>query len=463
MKNVKVGLLPFYVALYDATSPEMRPEIEAYYRAIAEKLRGQALDVLTCPVCRLEEEFSAALRQFHQDGAQAVITLHLAYSPSLESARPLAKTPLPLIVLDTTPDDLFDPTVDSARIMYNHGIHGVQDMCNLLRRNGKPFVICAGHATHSDVLKRVSDAAHAAAAWFHLSNAKVGMVGDPFQGMGDFQIAEAQREQLGIQVVSYPLDQDTTALDAVRQEALEEEYRLDRQRYRFGADIPLDTYFATERVGLAIRAWIRQEGLTAFSMNFQAAGTVPCFPTMPFSEACKAMSRGIGYAGEGDALTAAFVGALLQSWPDATFAEMFCPNWRDNTIFFSHMGEFNPNAADGKPHMIVKDFPFAPGFDPTCIMGHMKPGRACFANLAPTADGFRLVLAEGEMQKLPERIGSFENSVSGWFKPDVPLCRFLEEYSRAGGTHHGVLVYGATAETLRHLSTFGGIALSVIA
>ena len=55
MKNVKVGLLPFYVALYDATSPEMRPEIEAYYRAIAEKLRGQALDVLTCPVCRLEE------------------------------------------------------------------------------------------------------------------------------------------------------------------------------------------------------------------------------------------------------------------------------------------------------------------------------------------------------------------------------------------------------------------------
>ena len=93
----------------------------------------------------------------------------------------------------------------------------------------------------------------------------------------------------------------------------------------------------------------------------------------------------------------------------------------------------------------------------------MKPGRACFANLAPTADGFRLVLAEGEMQKLPERIGSFENSVSGWFKPDVPLCRFLEEYSRAGGTHHGVLVYGATAETLRHLSTFGGIALSVIA
>ena len=23
--------------------------------------------------------------------------------------------------------------------MFNHGIHGVQDMCNLLLRNGKPF------------------------------------------------------------------------------------------------------------------------------------------------------------------------------------------------------------------------------------------------------------------------------------------------------------------------------------
>ena len=36
-----------------------------------------------------------------------------------------------------------------------HGIHGVQDMCNLLVRNKKQFFIEAGHYKESDVIERV--------------------------------------------------------------------------------------------------------------------------------------------------------------------------------------------------------------------------------------------------------------------------------------------------------------------
>ena len=50
--------------------------------------------------------------------------------------------------------------------------------------------------------------------------------------------------------------------------------------------------------------------------------------TMPFLEISKAMSRGIGYAGEGDLLTAALVGALLAAWPRTTFTEIFCADWK---------------------------------------------------------------------------------------------------------------------------------------
>jgi len=34
------------------------------------------------------------------------------------------------------------------------------------------------------------------------------------------------------------------------------------------------------------------------------------------------MSRGIGYAGEGDVLTAALTGALLSVYPDTSFTEV---------------------------------------------------------------------------------------------------------------------------------------------
>lgn len=462
MSKIKVGLLPMYVALYDTSSPQMRPEIEAFYATIAEKLRGFGLDVLTSPVCRLENEFADAIRSFEEGGAEAMITLHLAYSPSLESEKPLANTSLPLIVLDTTPDYLFDTTVDNDRLMYNHGIHGVQDMCNLLRRNRKPYVICAGHWEKSDVLDRVARAARVAASWSRLSHSKVGLIGVPFKGMGDFRVSDEAMEKLGITVVNYPLSDDTAALDAITQEEIDAEYALDCERVSIGPEIPREIYDATERVALSVRKWVEKEGLTGFSMNFEEAGLHGNFPRMPFSEACKAMASGVGYAGEGDALTAAFVGALLRAYPDTTFAEMFCPNWSGNTIFFSHMGEFNLNSADGKPHMIVKDFVFGPGEDPTSILCHFKPGKACFANLAPTADGFRLVLADGDMVKLAERIGKFEGSVSGWFRPAMSVAHFLEEYSRVGGTHHGALVYGADADDLRALAEFGGMECTII-
>ena len=99
--------------------------------------------------------------------------------------------------------------------------------------------------------------------------------------------------------------------------------------------------------------------------------------------ACRAMEEGVGYAGEGDALTAALVGALLTSFPETTFVEMFCPNWRDGYVFLGHMGEYNLRIAAEKPHMVVRPFPFGDAGDPFALMASMKKGRSVLVNRAP--------------------------------------------------------------------------------
>ena len=139
MNQVKVGLLPLYLELYDKTSPQNRKDVEVFAGDIAARLESRGLQVTAAPVCRLKEEFTLAGRLFEEKDVAAVITLHLAYSPSLESADMLAGLKVPVLVLDTTPDFCFLP--DGRAITSNHGIHGVQDMCNLLRRNGKSFFI----------------------------------------------------------------------------------------------------------------------------------------------------------------------------------------------------------------------------------------------------------------------------------------------------------------------------------
>ena len=452
MNKPKVGLLPLYVKLYDDYLQWMRPRIEAFHKTITAKLESEGLEVLTVAPCRLEAEFKAALDSYEAAGCDAVITVHLAYSPSLQSEKPLRECRLPLIILDTTPDLVFSPEGPSAQLDFDHGIHGVQDMCNLLNRNHVPFDICAGHWQESRVVKRVADLARGYAAAKALSSMKVGIIGDPFDGMGDFRVPyEEVKKDLGTEIVKYPASAIGAYAKKVTESRIDEAQKEDEARFE-NKNVPDALYREVMRASLAVKDWIEAEGLGAFTLNFLEAGKNTGLRHMVFDRACRAMEEGVGYAGEGDALTAALVGALLTSFPETTFVEMFCPNWRDGYVFLGHMGEYNLRIAAEKPHMVVRPFPFGDAGDPFALMASMKKGRSVLVNLAPLGDGqYTLTTIEGEM--LPAPVNSdFKDLVNGWFKPDRRLEEVLEEYSRNGGTHHSAMVYGVSAEAIKPLA-----------
>ena len=116
MQKVKIGFLPLYVELYDLTCPEMRPKIEKFNNEVIEKLKEYA-DVYAMPICRLEAEFKEAVRLFEEKDVDAVVTMHLDYSPSLESAPALAAVEVPIIILDTTCQYDFGPGQSVDEIM----------------------------------------------------------------------------------------------------------------------------------------------------------------------------------------------------------------------------------------------------------------------------------------------------------------------------------------------------------
>ncbi len=459
MNQAKVGLLPFYLELYDETVPEIRPDIDAFHEKAVGKLREAGLEVVDAPVCRLEKEFLAAVKMFEDREVDAVVTLHLAYSPSLESQEALKRLQVPILVLDTTPDYVYDQTTDAGKLMLNHGIHGVQDMCNLLVRNHKLFRVFAGHMEHSDVMARLAEAARAAGIVRLFCRSRVGLIGEPFHGMGDFQVDFGELERrFGIETVRYDFTEGERRIKAVTEQEIQEEYQEDQAFFEIRLQLTRQVYDRSQRTGLAVRRWLEEKQLTAFTVNFLAtAGSNPGLPVMPFTECSKAMMRGIGYAGEGDVLTAAFTGALLQGFSDVTFTEMFCPDWRSGSVFLSHMGEFNYRVAAGKPILQEKPFPFTDAENPSVAYRTMKPGRAVFVNLAPLGGGeYLLTAAAGEMLSIAGE-NSMEEAVNGWFRPDVPLERFLELFSQTGGTHHSVLIYGGSLECMEYLADFLGI------
>ncbi len=517
-EKIKIGLLPMYIKLYDDIWPELRLRMEAFLEKIKESFRIREIEIIDIPLCRLKSEFDAAVRMCEKEKADAIVTLHLAYSPSLESAESLAETSLPVVVLDTTETFDFSPTQAEGEILYNHGIHGVQDMCSMLARNGRQFYIEAGHWQESDVIDRAVCRLKGIKVASNMKKSRVGIIGSPFEGMGDFCVpAEKLRREIGIDTIKFDACKAVKLQDSIADEEIIAEMSDDLTAFDvsgnaasavedtdtgMAADADTDTGMAAGAetgtvagagtdtdadadadgftsahknsilAGFAVRKWIQKERLSALTINFMDINKSSGLRCMPFLEISKAMARGIGYAGEGDTLTASLTGALLSVYSETSFTEMFCPDWKNNSIFLSHMGEMNLNLAAGKPVLMKKEFPFTDASDTVVAYGAFKEGEAVIVNLVPTGTaaiksgnangGYRysLIIAGGRMLGTPDG-DNMVHSIRGWFKPDMPVAEFLEKFSYAGGTHHSALVYSLPGTGIsgikKALVTFGMI------
>lgn len=449
--KAKIGLLPMYLELYDKVLPEVRKEFTPFIKRLQQEFESRSIEVILANICRLANEFEEAIHRFEAEDVDCIVTLHLSYSPSLECIDALSNTPLPLIVFDTTKDNRFD---SASLIMGNHGIHGVQDMCNLLLRRGKEFFIEVGHIDSSKVLDNVEARIKGARLAKVFKTGRIGQVGGWFKGMGDFQVtSDVIADKLGFEVVQSTAEEFEPFLPRKDAPEVLAEMAKDHERFDL-SEVSESAHNASVVAGLALRRWIEKENLLGFTVNFLSISRNAGLSQMPFLGIAKEMCRGIGYAGEGDVLTAALAGTVSRVLGSASFSEMFCPDWSTDTIFLSHMGEMNISLVDDQVVLHEKPWAFTDADSPVCPSGCFKEGEAVLINLAPGKnDTFSLIVSPVMM--VGEMYGhAMEGKVRGWFKPRLSIIDFLKQYSLAGGTHHLVIAYG---QPIGELITFADV------
>ena len=454
----KIGLLPLYLELYDKSLPEMRKVLDPFLEKVTASIEAIGIQLVPAPVCRLRTEVEAAVHSFHENDVDLIVTLHLAYSPSLEAVSPLIRAHQPILMLDTTLDESFGLEVDPIRLLYNHGIHGVQDLASVLRRYETfPFVV-AGALSDPRVLERVGEIARAALAAKRFKRTRALRVGPVFAGMGDFQIEEKTlNSELGIEIEEIAPENLLEDVLGITESEIEDEIARDVENFRVEADP--EVHRRSNRLGLGLRKYLERNGFGAFSLNFLAFDySEGPLGTVPFLECSKAMARGVGYAGEGDVLTASLVGALQTAFGKTTFTEIFCPDWKGNSLFLSHMGEVNPEIAAACPRLYEKDFSFTPTQNPAVLTCAFRPGTATLVNLAPTAHKrFNLIAIRVEVLEDGTH-PDLEDWIRAWIRPEIPTERFLEVYSEQyGGTHHSALMVGDHMKALESFARMTGL------
>ncbi len=449
----RVGLLALTLELYETLAPDLREDRERWLREqVLPALDVQANVIFDRAVYR-RQDVEAAVAALEGAGAEVLLVVCLTYSPSQIALPALQRTRLPLIIWNTQELWAVDEAFSGQQMVDNHGVHGTQDLGNVLLRSGVPFEYVTSHLR--DGLAELGDCLAAAAAAQRLRRARLGLLGYPFPGMGDFALDTTHlAATLGCEWMALPLEEFVRRAAEAPAEVVGGLVAEYRDRYAVAPDVTEADLVATARVEIALRGMVEAYSLAGFSYQFLAFGEDERTPTVPFVAASRLLAEGTGFGGEGDLIAAA--GTALLGWlqPPATFAEMFTIDFAGNAVLFSHMGEANVEMArpDRPVPLRARPTPITRTRDrQLCLAVSLAPGPAtlCALTLGP-AQRWRLVVSLMDILDYGP-LPALE--APHWkMSPGGDMRDFLTGYARAGGPHHCAVCFGDARARLRRLA-----------
>ncbi|MCP4197698.1 MAG: hypothetical protein GY762_11170 [Proteobacteria bacterium] len=456
--KAKIGLLGLMFDLYERW-PEMKPTLAEFADELAETLSPFA-EVDFPGVCTTREQVEQVVADFEADGRDLLMVVLLSYTPSHVSLPALLRTSLPILIFNT--QQLFAVTQETASLdtTLNHGMHGVQDLSNVLLRAGREFNLVTGHYKNEQALAQIKGWCDAARTVKATRNMKIGLVGYPMEGMGDFAIDEtALLSQVGVMVRHIAMKDVAAQAQAAPQAALDQQMAEDRQQFRFQDAITSEMHEASSRLEWALREILRQRGMHGFAAHFMAIGDEGRLDTLPFLASSKLLGEGYGFGGEGDVTSAAAVALMQTLCGEANFTEMFTMDFAGNAALMMHMGEGNYKMArrDEPIHLLRSELRLIDlKVDPLLLAFSLEPGEVTLVSLTTVAGGkLKFVVTEGEVVDFPYIADLGRPHFK--FRPDGDLSDFLTRFSRAGGSHHQALVYGRWGDTVEKIAVLLGI------
>ncbi len=448
----RVGVLALTLELYEQLIPTLRQELEQWLRGRVLPALASIADPRFTRAAYRREDVETIVAGHEAAGCDALLVICLTYSPSQIALAALQRTRLPILVWNTQELHAVDQAYDADKIGRNHGVHGTQDLANVLVRSGVPFHYVTSHLSDPEGLRGLEDFFLAARAVAGLRRCRLGLMGYPFPGMGDFAVDTTHLvATLGCswQPLAVPeYNRRAAAAPAPVVEQLKADYR---RSYALADDLTEADLDATARAEAALRSMMAENHLHAMSFQFLAFGEDENTETLPFVAVSRMMAEGMGFAGEGDLVGAAGTWFLNRLHPPASFSEIFTIDFAGNGLLLSHMGEANAAMArkDRPVPLLARPEPITRTRGRQLALANsFQPGPATLCALALGPRGrWRLIVGPLDIQDfgplnalcVPHCLAKSQGDVRDW----------LTAYAKAGGPHHHAICFGDARPQLK--------------
>lgn len=396
----------------------------------------------------------------YQDSCAGIITWMHTFSPSKMWINGLNLLQKPYCHLHTQYNrNIPDKEIDMDFMNLNQAAHGDREHGFIAARMQVPRKIVAGYWEDEDVHIQLGSWMRSAVGAIESRKLKVMRFGD---NMRNVAVTEGDKVgiqmQLGWQVNTWGVGDLIKELDKVTETEVDEQMKLYKENYVFKTD-DLETVRYQAREEIAMLKFLEREGAQAFSNTFEDLQEMRQLPGLASQHL---MSQGYGYAGEGDWKVSAMTSLIKRMTEGMGGGTSFMEDYtyhleKGNELSLgSHMLEVCPSISKEKARIEVHALGIGGKEPPARLVFEGHPGKAVLASLVDMGGRVRLIVNEIEVVKPIFEMPNLPVARVMW-KPEPDLYSAAKLWILAGGAHHSVLSYDATAEMLQDWCEIMGI------
>jgi len=289
-----------------------------------------------------------------------------------------------------------------------------------------------------------------------MQDARPVQVGGHFEHMLDLQVGEDEfLRRMGVRPTAVSTSEFAAQMARTTPADVGECAERYRRTFEIGSNVGDSLLEKTAKGEAALRALLSRVGSRACGLNFLQLCNDEHVADGLHVAASMLMQEGLGYAGEGDWVTAVLVRGMQQGFGLASFTEIFSIGYADNRLLLKHWGEGNFAMARARPRLLASRFADRGTAEFAIADFEFEPGPATLVNLNSTADERgQLVSIAGAVAEdhLPKIDGP-----RCVFKPAAnDVSQLLTGYAYLGGSHHLALIRGAPTDALEKVCRLAG-------
>ncbi|MCL2509154.1 MAG: L-arabinose isomerase [Oscillospiraceae bacterium] len=352
-----------------------------------------------------------------------------------------------------------DREIDMNFMNLNQSAHGDREHGFIGARMRLPRKIAVGYWRDEALQKQLGSFARTCFGLDASRNLSVVRFGDNMRHVAVTEGDKVEAQiKFGWQVNTQPVGRLAEEVVRVADAEADELAAIYRERYRANTD-DWDAVRYQAKEEIAIKRILESERAGAFSNTFEDLYGLEQLPGLATQ---RLMEQGYGYGGEGDWKTAALVHIVKMMTQGLTGGTSFMEDYTydltagSELCLGAHMLEVCPSIAGDRPKIEVHPLGIGGKNPPARLVFEGKEGKAVLASLVDMGGRFRMIIHDIEAVRPVYEMPNLPVARVMW-KPAPDLYTGAHAWILAGGAHHTVMSYDATADILLDLCEMLGI------